>query len=188
MNDVVNGVYIFTANKKFVSPEFWGIHKETEKAECAVIVTDGNALAFYPKDMSEENVTLLDWDKKQSGKKHDTIEKALTDSNGHGNTVALAEAGSEIAKEVLELDLCGLNWHIPTLGEMQLGYDNKTMLCAALLMSGKEYLKDLWYWSSTIRSDKSNFVFDWSDGYRGSRYQNGINRVRPVSAFSLDSL
>lgn len=186
--NVANGVYIFTSSKKFVSPKFWGVYEETEKAECAVIVTDGNVLAFYPKDMSEDYVILLDWGKEQSGKMYDTVEKALTDTDGHGNTVALADAGSEIAEEVLKLDLCGLKWHIPTLGEMQLGYDNKTMLCAALLISGKEYLKDLWYWTSTRSGNKSNFVFDWYDGCWVGVYQVDCNRVRPVSAFSLDSL
>ena len=186
--NVVNGVYIFSSSKKFVSPEFWGIHKETEKAECAVIVTDGNALAFYSKDILEDDVVLLDWEKEQSGKIYDTLEKALTDADGYSNTVALADAGSEIAKEVLKLDLCGLKWHIPTLGELQSGYDNKAMLCAALIISGKEYIKDLWFWTSTRRSDKSNFVFYWLDGDWSINGQDGVNRVRPVSAFSLSTL
>ena len=105
--NVKNGAYIFTASKKFVSPKFWGIHEENEKAGCAVIVHNGNALFFYPKDIKDEDVQLFGWGKNQTGKQYKTIDEALTDKNGYDNTVALSNAGSDIAKEVLSLDFLG---------------------------------------------------------------------------------
>lgn len=47
--NVGNGVFIFTVNKNFVKPKFWGLHEENEQAQCAVIIHDGNALFFYPE-------------------------------------------------------------------------------------------------------------------------------------------
>ena len=49
--NVGNGVFIFTVNKNFVEPKFWGLHEENEQAQCVVIIHDGNALFFYPEDM-----------------------------------------------------------------------------------------------------------------------------------------
>ena len=46
--NVGNGVFIFTANKNFVEPKFWGLHEENEQAECEGIILDGNSLFFYP--------------------------------------------------------------------------------------------------------------------------------------------
>ena len=47
--NVGNGVFIFTVNKNFVEPKFWGLHEENEQAQCVVIIHDGNALFFYPE-------------------------------------------------------------------------------------------------------------------------------------------
>ena len=40
--NVGNGVFIFTANKSFVEPKFWGLHEENEQAQCVVIIHDVN--------------------------------------------------------------------------------------------------------------------------------------------------
>ena len=59
--NVGNGVFIFTVNKNFVEPKFWGLHEENEQAQCVVIIHDGNALFFYPEDMDNDTHILLDW-------------------------------------------------------------------------------------------------------------------------------
>lgn len=182
---VVDGVYIFTESKQFVSPKYWGMYEDQEKAVCAVIIKDGQALAVAPEDIKDEYVQLLDWDKSQTGKKYDSIEKALTDVDGLENTKALADIGSEVAKEVLALNILGNSWHIPTLGELQMMYEHKAMFTAALAITEKKPLSDTWYWSSTRRGDKTNYVFCWDGGSRFSSFQINYNRVRPVSAFSL---
>ena len=156
--NVGNGVFIFTANKSFVEPKFWGLHEENEQAQCVAIVHDGNALFFYPEDMDNDTHILLDWEKEQTGKIYPTTEEGMKDTDGIGNTKALAASGSEIAEKVIALDLCGLSWHIPTLQESVLGRENKR-----------------------------NFVLDWSNG-RCDVNQDVYNWVRPVSAISLNSL
>ncbi|GAE83375.1 hypothetical protein [Bacteroides reticulotermitis] len=183
--DVLEGVFIYTENGNFISPKFWGIHEDHEKATCAAIVNNGTILLIHPQDIEEGDVQLLDWEKSQSGKMHESVKDGLTDFNGAGNTKSLAEAGSEVAKQVLDLPLLGKPWHIPTLGELQLMYDNKVMLGAALLIAGQAPLKDYWYWTSTRRSEKSNFAFYWGNGFWGSSNQYCNYRVRPVSALSL---
>jgi hypothetical protein len=186
--NVGNGVFIFTANKSFVEPKFWGLHEENEQAQCVVIIHDGNALFFYPEDMDNDTHILLGWEKKQTGKIYPTIEEGMKDADGIGNTKALAVSGSEIAEKVIALDLCGLSWHIPTLQESVLGYEHKVMLNAALAICGKQPVKDDWYWCSTRKENKRNFVLCWGNGSRNSNVQGSNNWVRPVSAISLNSL
>lgn len=186
--NVSNGIYIYTNDRKFIEPKFWGLYEQEETAICAAIINNGNILLVYPEDIRDENVSLLDWEQQQTGKQIPTIDRALKDYAGKENTKALADAGSEIAKEILILTMGKRKWHIPTLGELQLMYDNKVMLGAALAISGNKPLSDLWYWSSTRRSNKSIFVFYWNYGIRNFSYQYNFNRVRPVSASSLSSL
>lgn len=187
-DNVGNGVFIFTENKQFVEPKFWGFHEENEKALCAVIVNEGNALFFYPEDVDNDTHILLEWDKEQTDEKHTSIEDGMKDTDGLCNTKALADAGSEIAQKVLALNLGGLQWYIPTLQENIAGYNNKTVVNAVLAISGKQPIKDNWYWSSTRSRDKSNFVLNWGDGDRGNNDQYYDVWVRAVSAVSLDSL
>lgn len=187
-DNVGNGVFIFTENKQFVEPKFWGFHEENEKALCAVIVNEGNALFFYPEDVDNDTHILLEWDKEQTDEKHTSIEDGMKDTDGLCNTKALADAGSEIAQKVLALNLGGLQWYIPTLQENIAGYNNKTMVNAVLAISGKQPIKDNWYWSSTRSRDKSNFVLDWGYGNWYYDDQDSIDWVRAVSAVSLDSL
>ena len=124
---VTNGVYIYTKSKQFVLPKFWGIYEGQEIAVCAVIIKNGQALAIAPEDIKDEYIQLLDWNNSQTGKKYDSIDKALTDVDGLGNTKELADIGSEVAKEVLALNMLGNSWHIPTLGELQMMYEHRAM-------------------------------------------------------------
>ena len=181
--NVGNGVFIFTANKSFVEPKFWGLHEENEQAQCVVIIHDGNALFFYPEDMDN-----LDWEKEQTGKIYPTTEEGMKDTDGISNTKALAASESEIAEKVIALDLCGLSWHIPTLQESVLGYEHEIMLKAALTICGKQPMKNEWYWCSTRKANKRIFILDWLDGRYDYSYQDNYNWVRPVSAASLNSL
>lgn len=112
----------------------------------------------------------------------------MKDTDGIGNTKALAASGSEIAEKVIALDLCGLSWHIPTLQESVLGYEHKVMLNAALAICGKQPVKDDWYWCSTRKGNKRNFILSWGDGFRYDNIQDSDDWVRPVSAASLNSL
>lgn len=182
--NVGNGVFIFTVNKNFVEPKFWGLHEENEQAQCVVIIHDGNALFFYPEDMDNDTHILLE-EKEQTGKIYPTTEEGMKDTDGIGNTKALAASGSEIAEKVIALDLCGLSWRIPTLQESVLGYEHKVMLNAALAICGKQPVKDDWYWCSTRKGNKRNFILNWGDGFRYDNTQDIDDWVRPVSNMKI---
>lgn len=109
----------------------------------------------------------------------------MKDTDGIGNTKALAASGSEIAEKVIALDLCGLSWRIPTLQESVLGYEHKVMLNAALAICGKQPVKDDWYWCSTRKENKCNFVLCWCNGYWSGDVQGNYNWVRPVSNMKI---
>lgn len=135
--------------------------------------------------MDNDTHILLDWEKEQTGKIYPTTEEGMNDTDGIGNTKALAASESEIAKKVIALDLCGLSWHIPTLQESVLGYEHKIMLNTALTICGKQSMEGNWYWCSTRKENKRNFILNWS---RGDRYyvdQDDINWVRPVSNIKI---
>ena len=139
--------------------------------------------------MDNDTHILLDWEKEQTGKIYPTTEEGMKDTDGIGNTKALAVSGSEIAEKVIALDLCGLSWHIPTLQESVLGYEHKVMLNAALAICGKQPIKNEWYWCSTRKANKrNNFILNWDNGNRFNDDQGSYNWVRPVSAISLNSL
>lgn len=186
--NVSNGVFIFTESSKFIEPKFWGVYEDSEKALCAVIVCDGQGLFFYPKDMDNKKHILLDWDKEQIGQQELALQEAMKDISEVRNTEDLVSAGSLIAGKVVGLALCGFRWSIPTLKELKVGYDNKIMLNAALAISGKQPMKDDWYWSSSRRSNKNYFVLYWYNGFRFNYFQNINCWVRPVSAVSLASI
>lgn len=86
--------------------------------------------------MDNDTHILLNWEKEQTGKIYPTTEEGMKDTDGIGNTKALAVSGSEIAEKIIALDLCGLSWRIPTLQESVLGYEHKVMLNAALAICG----------------------------------------------------
>ncbi|WAW38783.1 hypothetical protein O2604_17120 [Pseudomonas aeruginosa] len=95
---------------------------------------------------------------------------AVSYRDGASNTVAMAEAGSPIAKQALEI---GAGVFIPSALEL------------ALLFSAKQAgelpgFSDRWYWSSSQSSAHTAFDMDFGDGdtdYSGKRY---ALRVRPV--------
>lgn len=56
---------------------------------------------------------------------YDDIPGAKSYNDGLANTKAMAEAGSEIAKKVLDLNIDGQNdWYIPSLDELEVIYRN----------------------------------------------------------------
>lgn len=89
-------------------------------------------------------------------------------SNGYANTVAMAEAGSEIAKKALELDLC-----IPSCLEGQL-------LMAAKAEGLVTLRHDRFHWLSTQYSAYSAYGLDFEGGWIGDYGKDYERLVRPV--------
>ena len=101
------------------------------------------------------------------------IAGAKSYSDGAANTRAMAEAGSELAAKVLELDA-----HIPSNLE------------GALLMSAKAdgvitLREDRWHWLSTQRSANLAFFMDFGGGYQYYSGKYSELRVRPVRSLTI---
>ncbi|EPJ4524334.1 TPA: DUF1566 domain-containing protein [Pseudomonas aeruginosa] len=95
---------------------------------------------------------------------------AVSYRDGASNTAAMAEAGSPIAKQALEI---GAGVFIPSALEL------------ALLFSAKQAgelpgFSDRWYWSSSQFSANYAFTTLFSDGYTPSDGKRYVLRVRPV--------
>lgn len=51
--------------------------------------------------------------------------------------------------------------------------------------SGKQPMKNEWYWCSTRKANKRIFTLDWLDGRYDYNYQDNYNWVRPVSNMKI---
>lgn len=99
--------------------------------------------------------------------------------DGAANTRAMAEAGSDIAKQVLALDLAGFtDWHIGSQADMHVAFAN----CA------EAFDTDDWYWTSTQISRYGAFIQDFENGYSGWYGKGDDCRVRAVRTIQLQPL
>lgn len=94
-------------------------------------------------------------------------------SDGQANTVAMAEAGSELAGKVLELDA-----FIPSCLEGQL-------LMAAKHAGLITLREDHWHWLSTQYSADNAFIMVFDDGYLGDLDKDIERLVRPVRSLLI---
>lgn len=102
------------------------------------------------------------------GERGTEIPGASSYSDGYANTVAMAEAGSEIAKKALELDL-----HIPSCLEGQL-------LMAAKAEGLVTLREDRFHWLSTQSSAYTAYIMDFVDGWLLYGGKDPERLVRPV--------
>ncbi|EPC7369889.1 hypothetical protein ACR6D4_000887 [Pseudomonas aeruginosa] len=98
------------------------------------------------------------------------VDGAVSYRDGASNTIAMAEAGSPIAKQSLEI---GEGVFIPSVLELALLFSAKQ----AGELSG---FADRWYWSSSQYSADLAFYTYFSDGYTSYSVKGYDFRVRPV--------
>lgn len=98
------------------------------------------------------------------------VDGAVSYRDGASNTIAMAEAGSTIAKQALEI---GEGVFIPSVLELALLFSAKQ----AGELSG---FADRWYWSSSQYSADTAFDTHFYDGYTNGNGKLSDFRVRPV--------
>ncbi|HBO7074264.1 TPA: DUF1566 domain-containing protein [Pseudomonas aeruginosa] len=98
------------------------------------------------------------------------VDGAVSYRDGASNTIAMAEAGSPIAKQALEI---GEGVFIPSVLELALLFSAKQ----AGELSG---FADRWYWSSSQYSANFAFITYFSGGFTGNGGKSYDLRVRPV--------
>ncbi|HFX0821095.1 TPA: hypothetical protein ACIDY5_004311 [Pseudomonas aeruginosa] len=98
------------------------------------------------------------------------VDGAVSYRDGASNTVAMAEAGSPIAKQAMEI---GEGVFIPSILELALLFSAKQ----AGELSG---FADRWYWSSSQYSANTAFYTRFDDGGTDYDDKDIVFRVRPV--------
>ncbi|MCS7522507.1 hypothetical protein N0070_19875 [Pseudomonas aeruginosa] len=98
------------------------------------------------------------------------VDRAVSYRDGASNTVAMAEAGSPIARQALEI---GEGVFIPSVLELALLFSAKQ----AGELSG---FADRWYWSSSQYDPYYAFHTYFGGGSTGSIGKDGKFRIRPV--------
>lgn len=187
-NILANGAYILAKSKNqyiLVPPEQFSSDYEA----MVVAVIEGDKSLLVALD-GFDDTQLIDNDKTELDEPfYDSREGAYRDFNGKGNTKILLKKGSPAAK------LCAkyhkgklIDWWLPSFGEFDLMYRNKTAINKCLKACGGDMLPDEWHWTSTPFSSRSAWIFSWLYGRTNNHSKNNISRVRPVSAFPNLSL
>ena len=80
---------------------------------------------------------------------------AASAHDGPANTAAMAEAGSQLAKDCMALDIAGhADWHLGSSADMHLAYATVP----------EQFEKGDWYWTSTQDSPNFAWVQDFGGG------------------------
>lgn len=124
---------------------------------------DGKEYAYV--DLGKDREFAGEW-----GESGQDVEGAQSYRDGAANTIAMAEAGSPIAKQALEI---GEGVFIPSALEL-------ASLYAAKQAGEIDGLQDRWYWSSSQCSSRSAFGTGFSVGYTILSGKYGEFRVRAV--------
>ena len=177
-----DGIYITTKSGNCWKEDYFSECKEETVG--IAIVRDSHRI-IVNKNGSDKELPLLDSDNTSGLKTHSTYRECIKDFDGYANTEALLALGSPAAKFCKKQ---GKQWYIPAGGELNLMDEYGDDLDRMMLLIGGTPISKNWHWSSTRYSNKSHFVLDWGYGDRVSSYQSSSYWVRPVSAFSLDSL
>jgi hypothetical protein len=117
-----------------------------------------------------------DLGKRPWGERGKDIPGATSNTDGAGNTKAMAEAGNALATEVLGMEVDGFSGlYIPARHEARLAY----------LMAADLFDKDSWHWTCTQCSPYHAWSQDFDGGgqYDNYKYDEGV--VRLVRRFFL---
>lgn len=110
------------------------------------------------------------WDKERDEYRFNVFE----DFDGQANTKRLKSYGCKI-------DLPEGVW-IPSMGELGLLMMHASKINRAIELAGGKPIKS-WHWSSTEVSQADAWIFNFSDGFKGSYDKCGSCAVRAVAAF-----
>lgn len=101
---------------------------------------------------------------------------ATSKSDGMANTRALADAGSDLCKEILELEIDGhRDWYLMAANEAHIAAANVPEL----------FEKEGWYWTSTQHGRYGAFVQDFEYGHHINGLKLDVRRARAVRRIQL---
>lgn len=107
-------------------------------------------------------------------------------SDGEANTRAMAEAGSELAQQVLALELNGFSdWYLPSRHEQALQYFS--LQAADSYQAGQpNAFAPRWYWSSTQCSPYYAWIQYFGGGNQDDDHKGYDYRARAVRRFKVN--
>ncbi len=101
-------------------------------------------------------------------------------SDGAKNTAAMAEAGSELAKRALELNIGGFaDWYLPSQHEISLQFFSLRPTQGYQPAEANAFARE-WYWSSTQSSPDDAWFQVFADGFQGYDHKGYEGRARAV--------
>ena len=144
------------------------------------IGNEAYALIVAPKALGETE--KMAWNNS-----YDTVTGALSYADGLANTRAMAEAGSELAKKILDLRIGGFDdWHLPSrLQQLVSFYELQS--AAVFARGGLEAFERDWYWSSTQHAAGADWawVHYFYNGYQDVSHKDTNYRARAVRRIKI---
>ena len=174
-----NGVWIETIEHKYYLSDDWD-SEDNANVNSIAVVTDAHKFRIALQDASsimQMSAKYTDpWEKYLSGTTNAGVSNstvALTDYSGATNTqliVTKCQSSTNYAAGWCNAYTFpdGSKGYLPSLGELNLAYQNKAAVDAALTKCGGTALPSSTYWSSTFwglsGSRRSCWFLEWRDG------------------------
>lgn len=113
----------------------------------------------------------------QWGKRGKDIPGATSDWDGMANTIAMSEAGSDLAQKILTLEIDGhSDFYLPARHELRF-----------IKLIAPQLIESDWHWSSTQCSADSAWCQFFGGGYQYDFDKFGERRARAVRRFVIHS-
>lgn len=142
------------------------------------IGADAYALIVSPK--AEGQIEPMPWNKSLK-----SVAGATSYCDGLTNTMAMAKAGSALAKQILKLRIGGFDdWHLPSRLQLLIAY-HELKTAKAFAPDTKEAFDRAWYWSSTQPAE--NAVSAWMQGFSYG-HQSGYHKVNEWRARAVRTI
>ena len=172
-----NGVYVYANNGKLYNPDNWAT--ENNDSAVGVAVVDDNCKFAITKGGSQERA----WSDALYGTdvsgltNYSDSSQAITDFNGESNTSIIREAASnEYAynnaahycyNQTVSISGRGtVHGYLPALGELQVAYNNKSLVDSTLSkIEGTAILTNDYLLSSTEYDANNAWRLHWDNGY-----------------------
>jgi hypothetical protein len=121
------------------------------------------------------------------GNARKNVTGALSYNDGRANTIAMAEAGSKLAKQVRELRISDCDdWYLMSRQEALMAFYELSDV-PAFQEGGAEAFERDWYWTSTQHASHSDYAWYQTFSYGNQYYdlKNSTGRARAVRRIEL---
>ena len=192
---VPDGVYILHDTLGVKSVEGW--NPKNNYGVVGILVVEGEHKIVVALEESPENLTWSNEYRRLINQPVDKLEDAKSDFNGEIYCRRLETPDFPAAYYCKTYNKGGINWYLPSSGELWMIYNHLDEIQNALSIVGGQKFITTWdedvfpvYWSSTEFSATRAWRLQLFDAhlYGWTSKVSGIFKVRPVSNFNLSKL